>query len=307
MDHQPVLLEETIEYWRGKPGGFYVDATLGSGRHTEALLERDPSARCLGIDRDLQAIQLARAQLKRFGDRIQFYHGNYEEVPKALREGGYPLVNGLLADLGVSSMQLDRPERGFSFRTKGPIDMRMGQSGATAMDYLKTCSESELGQIIFKWGEDPHARKIAAALKAALKEGRLTDTMAMADVVSEAAGPAARKHKIHPATRTFQALRMAVNREEDHLQNLLSFLPSIMSEGGKAVIISFHSLEDRRVKSAFAGWAKGCVCPPSFPACVCGKKPGFRVLTKKAVVPTAEEVGRNPRSRSAKLRAAEKI
>ncbi len=204
-------------------------------------------------------------------------------------------------------MQLDQPERGFSFRSKGPIDMRMGSDGATAMDYLKTCSEGELAQIIFKWGEDPHARNIAAAIKAALKDGRLTDTAALADVITEAAGPAARKHRIHPATKTFQALRMAVNREEDHLQNLLSFLPSIMSEGGKAVFISFHSLEDRRVKSAFASWAKGCVCPPSFPACVCGKKPGFRILTKKAVVPSDEEVQRNPRSRSAKLRAAVKI
>ncbi len=238
---------------------------------------------------------------------MNFYRGNYSEVPQALREGGFPSVDGFLADLGVSSMQFDRAERGFSFRAKGPLDMRMESSGATALDFIKGCSEDELARVIYKWGEEPRAKRIASRLKSALAEGRLTDTAACADVISEAAGPAARIKKIHPATRTFQAIRMAVNREEHHLDALLSFLPSIMSEGGKAVFISFHSLEDRRVKGAFASWAKGCICPPSFPACICGRKPDFKLLTRKAVVPTDDEVGRNPRARSAKLRAAQKL
>ena len=232
---------------------------------------------------------------------------NYANIPAVVEKLGLPKADGLLADLGVSSMQLDQAERGFSFGKTGPLDMRMNPSeGAPASALIRRLSEKDLARLIERYGEDRQASRIARALKMADDRGELTDTAKCAEVIARAV-PAAAKSRIHPATRTFQALRIAVNGEIEGLERLLAAAPELLTRGGRAVFVSFHSLEDRLVKDAFREWSRGCVCPPDFPVCRCGRKPGFKVLTRKPVEASEKEVRENPRSRSAKLRAAEKI
>lgn len=275
-----------------------VDGTLGGGGHAEALLQR--GARVIGLDRDPAAIARAQGRLASFGERFTALEANFAEVEERL---GGAQVDGLVLDLGVSSPQLDSPERGFSFQKEGPLDMRMGREGLTARELIENTPERELAQLIRSLGEERFARPIARQLKRALPS---TTTQA-AEVIQRAVPRRSWPKHLHPATRTFQALRIAVNRELEALSRALEAIPRLLLPGGVAAVISFHSLEDRRVKEAFRELCGRCRCPPGLPLCRCGAKGDFRPLTKKPITASEEEVLRNPRARSAKLRAVEKL
>jgi 16S rRNA (cytosine1402-N4)-methyltransferase len=280
--HRPVLLRETLELLRPREGGVFVDATLGAGGHAEAVLQATaPDGRLLGIDRDPVALETARRRLAPFGDR---------------------------ADLGISSLQLDDPKRGFAFRLEGPLDMRMDPTrGPTAADVLATLPESDLAEVLFRYGEEKRSRAIARAIVRERVERPLRTTTELAELVARVAGPGARRYRIHPATRTFQALRIAVNREIEGLDALVVDAASLLPPGGRLAVISFHSLEDRAVKRALRGLARRCTCPPDLPVCACGREDSIRILTSRPIRPTDEEVEDNPRARSARLRAGEKL
>lgn len=298
FEHQTVLLEETVSILKPGAGRVIVDGTLGGGGHTEALLER--GATVVGIDRDPRALGAASQRLVRFGDRFRAVKGTFGQV-EALLEGEQ--VDGLLLDLGVSSPQLDEAERGFSFMKQGPLDMRMGDQGPGAAELIETTEERELAQLLKDYGEEPFARAIARELKKALPK----TTLEAAEVVKRAVPRKAWPKKIHVATKTFQALRMAVNRELEELDAALDALPRILRPGGIAAIITFHSLEDRKVKQAFRDLEGRCTCPPGLPVCACGAQGSFEPLTRKAIAASDAEVERNPRARSAHLRAVEKV
>lgn len=308
--HQPVLLNEVLDFWHCKKGGFYIDGTLGTGGHAQALLENDLQATCLGIDCDPDAIAIAEKRLERFKNRFQIVKENYMNIPKILDELKFPKVDGLLLDLGVSSLQLSSAERGFSFLHSGPLDMRMDPTGGeTAIGLIHRFSVEQLAQIIFRYGEERFARIIASVIKKAELKGDINNTLQLANIISHAVlgkrnGTMGR---IHPATKTFQALRIAVNKELENLEFLLNRLEDILTSGGRAVFIAFHSLEDRLIKIKLKELARGCVCPNDFPKCVCGKKPIFRILTRKVIKPTLKEIEQNPRSRSARIRVVEKV
>jgi 16S rRNA (cytosine1402-N4)-methyltransferase len=310
MKHEPVLLNEVLSFWHWKKGGFYIDGTLGLGGHSEALLAVDSKARCLGIDRDSQAVQLAQERLKQYGGRAMIRHANYKDLIEIIKKEKLGTADGILLDLGVSSMQLDQAERGFSFRKQGPLDMRMDPSqGPTVLDLIHRLSPAELAEIIQRYGEEKKAKVIAVALKNAESKHELSDTIKCAEIISAAVGGRFQsgKGRIHPATKTFQALRIALNQELQSLEIFLESLPDLLNPSGRALLISFHSLEDRIIKNKIRQWVKGCLCPPSFPKCVCGKFPVFRELNRKPVTASAEEIRLNPRSRSAKLRVVEKL
>jgi 16S rRNA (cytosine1402-N4)-methyltransferase len=307
--HEPVLLRETVDLLALDGGATVVDATLGLGGHTEAMLEAvGPEGRVLGIDRDSQALELARQRLAPFGDAFVAIHGNHSDLLKLLRQNGVFAVDGILFDLGVSSLQLDDPERGFSFRGDGPLDMRMDRgSGHTAAEILATSSEQELRQLIWSYGEERRAGAIARAVVEQRERQPLTRTLELAELVKRVLGPAAQRYRIHPATRTFQALRIAVNREIDDLERLVTEATSVLRRGGRLAVISYHSLEDRAVKHAMKSLAERCVCPPKLPVCGCGRENLLQLMTSKPVRPTTSEIARNPRSRSAKLRVGERL
>ena len=298
--HHSVMMEEVLRFLAPQPGRIYCDATLGAGGHTEQLLlHSGPTGRVYGIDRDPLALQIASQRLAPFGDRFVPVHGRFADAAALLGARGVTAVDGLLADLGVSSMQLDRPERGFSFQGKGPIDMRMDTStGETALALIGRLGEDSLAAILREYGEERHARRIARTLKAAHAGGELVDTQALAAAVARAC-PVREPHK-HPATRTFQALRIAINDELRQLHELLSTAPRLLAPHGRLVVISFHSLEDRLVKQHFQHTAavaqslKGQLTSPPFVA-----------LCRKPIEPSEEEVVTNPRARSARLRAAQ--
>ena len=308
-EHQTVLPGPAVEFWLAKPGGFYVDATLGLGGHSEVLLALDPEASVLGLDVDAEALEIARSRLSKFGGRFTSIKERYMNLATALESLNRQAPDGILADLGVSSLQLDRTERGFSFQRSGPLDMRMDASGGeTALGLIRHSSEDELARILKEYGEERLARPIARRLKDACKSGLLTDTLSCAKIIASVYG--ARRSamsRIDPATRTFQALRMAVNHESENLDRFLAEAPLLLAKGGLLVCISFHSLEDRKVKESFRALSRGCVCPSDFPKCVCGRTGEFKMLTKKPVTPDEGEMSRNPRSRSAKMRILEKI
>jgi 16S rRNA (cytosine1402-N4)-methyltransferase len=287
FEHATVMRDEVVRVLAPRPGGLYVDATLGAGGHTVALLEAEPKARILAIDRDPSAIAAARERLAPVADRIVIVEATFSSVAEQLREAGVEQVDGLVADLGVSSPQLDDAARGMSFRREGPIDMRMGPSGETALELIDRLSDDELANVIYEYGDERSSRRIARSIKKALANGELRTTLDLRRAIVRAVGPA-RVGGVDPATRTFQALRIAVNRELDELADLLSSLSSVVGPGGVAAIVSFHSLEDRLVKRAFA-------VPPWEP------------LTKKPMLPTDEECAQNARARSAKLRAARHV
>jgi len=287
---------------RPERGGFFVDATVGAGGHAEALLERGPRVRLLGLDRDPDALAAAGERLARFGDRVRFRECDFGDLDDAL--GGSPAPDGILADLGVSSMQLDRGERGFSFRRDGPLDMRMGRSGRSAADIVATSSVEELTRIFRDFGEERMAAKIARGIVAERARGPIATTRQLAKVVAEHKGG---REKIDPATRVFQALRIEVNQELVALARFLAAAVARLNSGGRVAVISYHSLEDRIVKEAFRKDAGVCLCPPRLPACVCGARKALEVLTRRPIRPSQLEVDRNPRARSARLRAAEKI
>lgn len=279
-----------------------MDATLGAGGHAEALLARGPDIRLLGIDRDPDALARARAHLARFAGRVELVEADFGELDRVL--GGFPAPDGILADLGVSSMQLNEAERGFSFRRDGPLDMRMGKNGRSATDIVATASVEELTRIFRDFGEERMAAKIARGIVVERARGPIVTTRQLARVVAEHKGG---REKIDPATRVFQALRIEVNQELQALARFLSAAVSRLNGGGRLAVISYHSLEDRMVKEAFRRDSGVCLCPPKMPACVCGARKALQVLTRRPLRPGEQELHRNPRSRSARLRVAEKI
>lgn len=309
FDHASVLAAEVIEHLAHRNHGLYVDGTLGGAGHSEALLEALPEARLIGIDRDPSALEAARARLARFGDRARVIHGEYAEIPEVLASLNEPRVDGLLLDLGVSSPQLDHAERGFSFAKKGPLDMRMDPTrGKTALELIQDLDPDELADVIFELGEERHSKKIARLIKEALAQDRIHTTIDLAAVVTQAIPTIEqRKSKIHPATRTFQALRIAVNAELEQLERFLFAFPDLLTEGGRCAVISFHSLEDRAVKQRFRDLAWTTSLPRHLAAAEGERADAVCVpVTRKAVVATDEEIARNPRARSARLRVCER-
>ena len=285
-----------------------MDGTLGDGGHTEFILQNTgPRLRVLGIDRDANALLRAKKRLALFGDRVAFVHGNYSEIQTLLKQINIEKIDGLLLDLGVSSPQIDTAERGFSFMQNGPLDMRMDFSEEiTAATLLETLSDRELESIIKDYGEERYYRKIVRAIRKAQATSPISTTLQLSEILSGAVY-SKRPSKIHPATRTFQALRIAVNRELMHLKTALQDSLGVLNAGARLVTIAFHSLEDRIVKKFFREEEKSCTCPPRVPICVCGKTPTLKVITKRVLVSNEEEVTRNPRSSSAKMRVAERV
>ena len=306
--HRPVLLQETLKSLAPERGGLFVDCTLGLGGHSEAILEASSNTRVLGIDRDLTALEYARQRLSAFGERFKSVHANFHDIANALRDEGEKDPAGILADLGVSSLQLDSAERGFSFRFDAPLDMRMDSTvGPTAADLLAELPESEIARIIFEFGEERHSRRIARRIVERREQGQpVATTTDLADLVLRAVGGGKWK-KIHPATRTFQALRIAVNEELEGLAEFVQTSIDLLEPNGQLVVISFHSLEDRIVKQEFRRLAGQCQCPPRVPVCSCGKRKAVEILTKRPITAAEQELDENPRARSAKLRACRKL
>jgi 16S rRNA (cytosine1402-N4)-methyltransferase len=287
--HVPVLWREAIEILNVRPDGYYIDATLGAGGHAEEILRRLDKGKLIGIDRDPAALAFAGERLKDFGEKLITMPGNFTQISDLYAASGFPPADGLLADLGMSTMQLEDASRGFSFSTPGPLDMQMGpNSGPKAADLVNEMSEQELADVIFKLGEERHSRRVARAI---VKGRPFRLTTELAQVVTRAIPSRTALRHIHPATRTFQALRMAVNRELECLESLLAQAPGVLKPGGRVVILSFHSLEDRLVKWAFKAWQR---------------EGRARILTRRVLRPSEAEIAANPRSRSAKLRAAER-
>ncbi|MGB4598564.1 MAG: 16S rRNA (cytosine(1402)-N(4))-methyltransferase RsmH [Trichlorobacter sp.] len=307
--HQSVLPTEVLHYLAPRPGGVYVDGTLGGGGHSELILEALGLDGVLyGIDRDPAALAAATKRLSRFGDRFQPLQGSFGDLTELLAARGVSEIDGLLLDLGVSSPQLDRPERGFSFRADGPLDMRMDPTqGETAADLVNSLSERELELAIKEYGEERWARKIAQRIVTARQEQPITTTLQLAALVERTIPRRFQEDRIHPATRTFQGLRILVNGELEQVEQGLQAGIGLLKPGGRVVVISFHSLEDRIVKQGLRDAATGCRCPRQLPQCVCGQVPLVRVLTGRPVTAGAVELADNPRSRSAKLRAAERV
>ena len=307
--HRPVLLFETVGLLRPERGGLFVDATLGLGGHSEAVLEASADARVLGIDRDREALRLAAERLARFGPRFRAVHANFREIGRVMSEAGEGGAAGILADLGVSSLQFDTPERGFSFRHDAPLDMRMDAGGdeETAAELLEHLPEEEIARIIYEYGEERRSRRIARWIVERRERGEpLKTTGELADLVARAVGHK-RGDRIHPATRTFQALRIAVNRELEGLDEFIETAVALLEPQGRLAVISFHSLEDRVVKRTFRRLAGQCECDPRSPVCNCGARREVEILTRRPVVAGDEEVAENPRARSAKLRACFKL
>ncbi len=306
MKHEPVLLSEVVEHLTpSRPDGTVVDATVGLGGHSEALLERHPGIRLIGIDRDPEALERSRQRLSRFGDRVTLVRGRHESLIDILKQHGPGAISGLLADLGVSSMQLDDAERGFSFRFEGPLDMRMGAEERSAADLVNSLEEHELARIIRDYGEEPMAKRIARAIVAARGEAPIETTSRLAEVIRSVKKP--RYNEIDPSTLTFQALRIATNEELTGLDQFVDDAVRVLEPGARAAVISFHSLEDRIVKRAFRRLEGECTCPPNMPVCGCGAKALVEILTGRPLTASEEEMQRNPRSRSAKLRVAERV
>ena len=301
--HTPVLLNEVLDGLRVKAGGRYIDCTLGSGGHAVAILERsEPDGRLLGIDLDPMAVQVSRQRLGAYGDRVRLVHKTFAQLKAVASAEGFIPANGVLLDLGMSSVQLERGERGFSFQKEGPLDMRMDpEEGTTADQLVNQLDEKELAEIISNYGEEAKARAVARAI---VRNRPLKTTRELAEVVARTVG---RRGRIHPATRTFQALRIAVNNELDALSSVLPQTTEVLATGGVLAVITFHSLEDRLVKRYMANESRDCICPPELPVCVCAHERTLKTLTRKPVRPSAEEISRNPRSRSAKLRVALRV
>ena len=305
--HISVLLDECIEGLNIKPDGIYVDGTLGGAGHSSEVAKRLTTGRLIGIDRDPVALKAAGERLAAYADRVTLVHSNFCEIAEVLKNLDIDGVDGILLDLGVSSPQLDDGSRGFSYMADAPLDMRMNSEDTlTAYDVVNTWSYEELKRILFDYGEERYAPKIASAI-CKKREGKpIETTLELVDVIRSAMPAQASREKQHPAKRSFQAIRIAVNDELGSVEKVMKDAIPCLNPGGRLAVITFHSLEDRIVKTAMTGAAKGCTCPPSFPVCVCGKKPQVRIITRKPIVSGDEELERNPRARSAKLRVCEK-
>ena len=306
--HRPVLPEEVLQYVSLRPGPVVVDGTVGLGGHAEILLDADEATRLIGIDRDEAALARASERLGRFGDRVRLVHATYREIGDVLDRFDVPSADAVLLDIGVSSLQLDDPDRGFSFRADGPLDMRMDRSrGATAAQWLAEAEPREIEEALFRFGEERYARRIVRAIVEARTRGGLETTADLATVIRRAVPGSAHGQRIDPATRSFQALRIVVNEELVQLEGGLAAAFDRLSTGGILAVISFHSLEDRIVKTFFRTRAASCVCPPDLPVCVCSKEIEAEILTRKPVTASEAETAENPRARSAKLRVARKV
>jgi 16S rRNA (cytosine1402-N4)-methyltransferase len=304
--HLPVMLQETLERMAIRPGGVYIDATLGGAGHAEAILERSaPDGRLLGLDRDPEAIRRARVRLAGFGERFVAAHTPFSRLAATAGAVLGREVDGVLMDVGVSSFQLDDPARGFSFRFDAPLDMRMDPGHPrSAADLVNGLPEADLVDLIRRYGEEPGARRVVAAIVARRRERPIRTTAELAATVEQALG--GRRGRLHPATRTFQALRMAVNEELPSLQRFLDSFVDALRPGGRLVVIAFHSLEDRAVKQSLRRLAHPCTCPPGLPVCACGRRPVVLEVTHRPLRPRPEELAVNARARSARLRAAER-
>jgi len=309
--HLPVLVEEVIEMLAPAPGSLHIDATLGGGGHTERILEAaNPDGRLLGLDADGLAIARVEARLRmRFGDRLVLRQANFRELATVAPEAGFGAVDGCLFDLGLSSFQLADRDRGFGFRTGGPLDMRFDPSrGVPAADLLASLDVAELTALFRRYGEEPKAPRIARAIVDARRVAPVATAEELAALVERVVPPNPRlRRRTHPATRVFQALRIAVNEELEALQAGLAAALDLLRPGGRLVVLSYHSLEDRIVKRFFQAERRGCVCPTQLPVCVCGRNPRLRLVTSPSVTPTEAEIASNPRARSARLRAAERL
>jgi len=305
--HKPVLLEECLTALDIRPDGTYLDGTLGRAGHSREIARRLTTGRLIAIDRDQAAIDAAAERLGPWLDRVTLVHSNFDRLGDILDELGTAGVDGMLFDLGVSSPQLDDPARGFSYMRDAPLDMRMDASAPlTAWEVVNGWSREELRRILFDYGEERYAPAIAAAIVRRREDKPIETTLELVDIIKGAMPPAALREKQHPAKRSFQAIRIAVNGELDALEPMLTAAADRLRPGGRLAVITFHSLEDRIVKRAFRTLAAGCTCPPQFPVCVCGKKPRLRLVNRKPIVPGEAELAENPRARSAKLRTAEK-
>ena len=306
--HVSVLLEECIQGLAIKPDGIYVDGTLGGAGHSSRIAAKLTTGRLIGIDRDNVALEAAAERLKPYEDRVTLVHANFCDMDQALQGLGIDKVDGILLDLGVSSPQLDDGQRGFSYMTDAPLDMRMnGEDTRDARQIVNTWSYEELKRILYDYGEERFAPRIAAAICRRREQAPIETTLELVDVIKSAMPASALREKQHPAKRSFQAIRIAVNDELGAVETVMKKAVPLLNPGGRLAVITFHSLEDRIVKNAMAEAAKGCTCPPSFPVCVCGKKPQVRIVTRKPIVSGEEELERNPRARSAKLRICEKL
>lgn len=306
--HVSVLLDECIDALHIKPDGIYVDGTLGGAGHSSQIVKRLTTGRHIGIDRDPVALKAAGERLAPYGDRVTLVHSNFCEIKQVLEDLGIDGVDGILLDLGVSSPQLDDGSRGFSYMADAPLDMRMNSEDAmSAYDVVNTWSQEELKRILYDYGEERYAPRIAAAICSRREEKPIETTLELVDVIRSAMPAAALREKQHPAKRSFQAIRIAVNDELGSVEKVMRDAIPCLNPGGRLAVITFHSLEDRIVKNAMAEAAKGCTCPPNFPVCVCGKKPQVKLISRKPIVSGEEELERNPRARSAKLRVCEKL
>ena len=309
FEHIPVLLNETLEYLDPKPGGVYIDGTLGGAGHSSEIAKRIvPGGVLIGIDQDSNAIDAATRRLEAYKDNVIIVRDNFRNIKTIALQKGFKEVDGILLDIGVSSHQLDEKERGFSYMQDGPLDMRMDtENGLNASDIVNNSSEQELIRILRDYGEEKWAVRIAKFITEERKNSRIDTTFKLADIIQRAIPAAARRDGGHPAKRTFQALRIAVNDELQVLEEALIDVARLLKPGGRLVVITFHSLEDRIVKKIFNNMEKPCTCPPQLPVCACGKEPLLRVITKKPVTAGVEELKTNTRSKSAKLRAAERV
>ena len=305
--HKPVLLAPCIEALRIRPDGVYVDGTLGRAGHSMEIARRLTTGRLICIDRDMAAIDAAKERLAPYLDRVTLVHSNFSELGDVLRQAGVAGADGMLFDLGVSSPQLDDGSRGFSYMQDAPLDMRMDTSAPlTAYEVVNTWSGEELRRILYEYGEERYAPAIAKAIVRARETAPVATTLELVEIIKSAMPPAALREKQHPAKRSFQAIRIAVNGELDALPPMLRAAVEGLNPGGRLAVITFHSLEDRIVKQTLRELARGCTCPPEFPVCVCGNKPKVRLVTRKPITADAAELADNPRARSAKLRVAEK-
>ena len=309
LSHYSVMAEECVELLQIKPDGVYIDGTLGLGGHSLLIASRlGVKGRLIAIDRDEQALSRASKKLAPVMDRVSLVHGNFRDLGELMDGLGIEKADGMLFDLGVSSPQLDEAERGFSYMADAPLDMRMDRSDSmTAADIVNTWDEKEIKRILYDFGEERYAPRIAEAIVRYRKDREITGTLQLVEIIKSAMPAAALREKQHPAKRSFQALRIAVNDELDAVSQMLSTAADRLNTGGRLAVISFHSLEDRIVKNAIASRERGCTCPRDFPVCTCGFVQTLKSVTKKPVLPSAKELEENPRSRSAKLRAAERI
>ena len=308
FSHRPVLLDECIQGLNIRPNGIYVDGTLGRAGHSREIAKRLTTGRLICVDRDDAALEAAQTRLADWMDRVTLVHSNFDKIADIIEDLGLSGVDGMLFDLGVSSPQLDDGSRGFSYMADAPLDMRMDRSeGLTAADVVNTWSQEELRRILFQYGEERCASQIAAAIVRRRADKPIETTLELVDILKSAMPAKALREKQHPAKRTFQAIRIAVNDELASVDRMLQGAVPHLNKGGRLAVITFHSLEDRIVKTGMAEFAKGCTCPSDFPVCVCGKTPDVKLVNRKPILPTEQEIEENPRARSAKLRVCEKL